>query len=1344
METDSAAVSTGLRDSYVEDPFYPLEQASCEILTALRRDEASPDADLFRKIAHCSNSYESNSSSSSTSTANGVGVSATAGTSLLQRQGFEYRVTPTTAAFLTAHSPAAASTTTSSSATATGTALSTAGHIHRNIQHVKSIPLPHHLAQTLATDTQLVSLMGTFPDARLVWVTVDNTLYIWEYETNIHSTNDRQDFVAFTVPTGQVIVSVGLVPPKQGMCLFVCSSLFLSLADLDTWILLYITIRLFLYIIFMNPFLSGVFKQVVEWCIVVTTPQEVILCALARSSSDSSNRTATSNYDSVLRLIPTSYIIPTDSIPILSVQGTKDGRIFLGGYDGCLYEMAYEGHLNPSSETSSTATSVKVHMNPTFHVPSHLQESMEEDDQDVDFTNRSAVWSETMRLTTAFVAGTKRAFSSLALGPTTPSTHDSRPRKCRKINHTSLTPSIVQALVPNFIIRVATSALSFATSSSNYTVSHAGPIIQLVMDHHRKILYALTQKGFVHAFHIPSSSSSSPPPPSTTVPSSTPLIRYACTVDLPKSAHRYLENVARGRPFPPSRPFTGDSDTFASIIYPGGASAASAGVGGMDNARFLLKLADQQGQDGSSSRAAGTTSKDRAKNTSHGILHPISIHSVPPSSSSSLTLVAVTSGGLRYYLSVLPDIGNSFNMSDSLSNGDVHGLGQRFTLAHIRSPPPVHVPRKGEEFQDLSLDLNSQVDTELDTKGLLHKYMNGSIQPGQSRSGTLNTSVTRALYWNGLTWLAVNHRRDWRDDASVEPFGDSIITLIPDTTLRTPANLGSHTNQLVSGSGLAEIISFPTIECRSNAQESSVLGGGYIWDFSCSSTDFDDQAFSTYLSVHRLITHSRTPSDTELSTGMISPFIAPSRPRPLPKDDTSTQLSFSRVKSSFDSVMVSKDNSRSSPQPFTSGIPHSESLLFSSIGLLTRQFLRRFSNFPKPGTPEVDRVMVSLRKYRIHQNTGCSDVGFTIPKIASKPKTLSRVNKTNMPAPIIISERLSPWLVNPREATLCDASLQHPALSWYKPHFVALNSGGVHIFSESSPSDQLRDLLATTNIALLGKDEKVQSYFFNYGFLEACIMCLSIAITADSDEVKGKAIHAALNYAHRPTMARALSTSWTDGTSGMQPSSDLGNLTYQPSYLYQALIVFSSRLLRPIWYKPAIVVTEGREITSKNSKSTSKVAPTKVEFLLDEITLQEIRQSLVNLQNIIEVIFSPVIAMVPESPMSLYTERSSMNIDPSTDDEGNRVKLLTKAMQFRAKALTREAGPQTFSDGLIMQIAKRTEERNIHSLYRLLSRTAQVLSLVTHLHRAHFTPELPDVEFGLLHGMCILMHFQNP
>jgi len=173
-------------DPFTADPFFPLKEASSEILAALRADEASPDADLFRRIAHSSNSYESAKDAAN---------------------AFDYRISPATLEKISplSQKPAA-----------------DISHVHRSIQHVKSIPLPQQLALKLAAETKLCSLMGTFPDAQLVWVSLDNTLYIWEYETHGNSTNARQDFVAFTVPTGQCVVSVGLVPPKPGEYIYYC------------------------------------------------------------------------------------------------------------------------------------------------------------------------------------------------------------------------------------------------------------------------------------------------------------------------------------------------------------------------------------------------------------------------------------------------------------------------------------------------------------------------------------------------------------------------------------------------------------------------------------------------------------------------------------------------------------------------------------------------------------------------------------------------------------------------------------------------------------------------------------------------------------------------------------------------------------------------------------------------------------------------------------------------------------------------------------------------------------------------------------------------------------------
>lgn len=36
------------------------------------------------------------------------------------------------------------------------------------------------------------------------------------------------------------------------------------------------------------------------------------------------------------------FTIPTDNVEIRVIKGTDDGRIFLGGVDGCLYEITYQ------------------------------------------------------------------------------------------------------------------------------------------------------------------------------------------------------------------------------------------------------------------------------------------------------------------------------------------------------------------------------------------------------------------------------------------------------------------------------------------------------------------------------------------------------------------------------------------------------------------------------------------------------------------------------------------------------------------------------------------------------------------------------------------------------------------------------------------------------------------------------------------------------------------------------------------------------------------------------------------------------------------------------------------
>ena len=73
--------------------------------------------------------------------------------------------------------------------------------------------------------------MGLLPEGNMVWVSVDDALYLWEYGGGSLNSNksgntggggsgnegrEKKDFVEFKVPSGQCVVSVGIVRPKPG------------------------------------------------------------------------------------------------------------------------------------------------------------------------------------------------------------------------------------------------------------------------------------------------------------------------------------------------------------------------------------------------------------------------------------------------------------------------------------------------------------------------------------------------------------------------------------------------------------------------------------------------------------------------------------------------------------------------------------------------------------------------------------------------------------------------------------------------------------------------------------------------------------------------------------------------------------------------------------------------------------------------------------------------------------------------------------------------------------------------------------------------------------------------
>jgi hypothetical protein len=184
-----------LADPYLSNDFFPLNQAHNTVIAALRAEEASTDADLYRRIA----------SDSASGTDEGRGHLYRS----LEKDG-------TNGASPRGEKEGA-------TAVGAGGTASVTCDVHPTLAHSQSIPLPNYITKVLK-EAKLSSLMGILPEANMVWVSVDDTLYLWDYQRESvggvgkTSNSNADDFVCFKVPSGQCVVSVGLVKPKLGKC----------------------------------------------------------------------------------------------------------------------------------------------------------------------------------------------------------------------------------------------------------------------------------------------------------------------------------------------------------------------------------------------------------------------------------------------------------------------------------------------------------------------------------------------------------------------------------------------------------------------------------------------------------------------------------------------------------------------------------------------------------------------------------------------------------------------------------------------------------------------------------------------------------------------------------------------------------------------------------------------------------------------------------------------------------------------------------------------------------------------------------------------------------------------
>ncbi|ESO88145.1 hypothetical protein LOTGIDRAFT_234706 [Lottia gigantea] len=197
----------------------------------------------------------------------------------------------------------------------------------RELAPVKTVPLPPELVEQFGR-MQCSSMMGLLPEIERAWLAIDSNIFVWKYE-------DGTDLAYFD-GLNENILSVALVKPKK-----------------------------------------DIFQPHIRYLLCIATPVDIVL--LGVSFSKPFNSVNNGDVLGEMHLLPDPlFSIPTDNTFITYITGTDDGRIFMAGKDGCLYELAYQaqdGWFSRKCRKINHSTS-----NLSFLVPSFLNFSFSEDD----------------------------------------------------------------------------------------------------------------------------------------------------------------------------------------------------------------------------------------------------------------------------------------------------------------------------------------------------------------------------------------------------------------------------------------------------------------------------------------------------------------------------------------------------------------------------------------------------------------------------------------------------------------------------------------------------------------------------------------------------------------------------------------------------------------------------------------------------------------------------------------------------------------------------------------------------------------------------------------------------
>uniref|UniRef100_A0A6G1SEV7 Nuclear pore complex protein Nup155 n=1 Tax=Aceria tosichella TaxID=561515 RepID=A0A6G1SEV7_9ACAR len=157
------------------------------------------------------------------------------------------------------------------------------------ISNINKVALPTEVIEQYINMRQNCAL-GIFPEISRAWLSVDSCIFFWAY--------DNASDVAYYDGLDQTILAVHLLKPRP-----------------------------------------NVFKSHIKYILCLITASEITLLGVTCPEDDVPGGSSLTSF----LLIPDPlFKISTENVILSVVAGTDDGRIFISGNDGCLYEIFYQ------------------------------------------------------------------------------------------------------------------------------------------------------------------------------------------------------------------------------------------------------------------------------------------------------------------------------------------------------------------------------------------------------------------------------------------------------------------------------------------------------------------------------------------------------------------------------------------------------------------------------------------------------------------------------------------------------------------------------------------------------------------------------------------------------------------------------------------------------------------------------------------------------------------------------------------------------------------------------------------------------------------------------------------